>query len=236
LSQAQIQDVKKILAKASSQPGGIPKEYSNWDKKEFECLNHDVYDVQLIRGKVRGIVVQARYFWKHLRKSRTRLTKSYYLLSITRNQVTVQVLDSATCVKRAKNTTKLGQLTGHYEGTGNVKCASPTVENHVAYKVLAKEEDGTLVSAFDGSKYEFGKWRVQSAKANHEGGYYCYFDKVLAVNATKQGATFHRNISAGKNLVLCQVEISGRHIAYDSGKFAFSGLRVVHEIESVCVD
>lgn len=236
LTPAQAQDVKNILAKASSLKDGIPKEYVAGDRKEFECLNHDVYDVQLIRGKVRGVVVQARYFWKHVRKARTRMTKTYYLVTANRSLVTVKTLDSATCLKRAKNTTKLGQLVGHYQGAVIVKCARPTVDTHMAYKVLAKADDGRLVSAFDGSIYELGTWRIQAAIENHKGGYYCYFDKTLAINATKQGTTFNRNVTEGKNLVLCEVEVSGRHIAYKSGKVAFTGLRVVRELEAVCLD
>jgi hypothetical protein len=225
-----IEEVKKLLAKAAALPAGIPASYSTFGKKEFECLNHDVYDVLVVRGKVRGLIVQARYFWKHLRKTRTRLTKTYYLISATRNTVTVEEIENATCAKRAKNTTKLGQLVGHYLGTTTVKCSRPVPVECTAYKVLAKNDDGDLVSAFDGSVYKVGEWRAETAKPDHGGGYYCYFNADVATSATKRGATFHQSVSNGKRLVLCEVEVSGGRVIYDSGKIAVSKLRVLQEI------
>ena len=71
LQPAQIDQVKLLLKKAANQEGGIPKEYVAGSKSDFECLNHDVYDVVVVRGKVRGLIVKARWFWKHLRKMRT---------------------------------------------------------------------------------------------------------------------------------------------------------------------
>jgi hypothetical protein len=235
LSKEQLDNVKKLLSKASCQPGGLPKEYAQGSRTEFECMNHDIYDVQIIRGKVRGLVVQARYFWKHLRKTRTRITKTYYLITANRNKVIVTELENATCAKRAKNTVKLGQLCGHYLGISTVKCASISGAILSAFKVLAKEENGTLVSVFDGSRYEAGSWRIEAAKHNHEGGYYCYFGRELAIEATKNGNTFHQSVSAGKTLVLCEVEIAGKQIAYAGGKVAVSRIRFIREIEPVSV-
>jgi len=45
LQPAQIVEVKNLLKKAANQEAGIPKEYSSYSKSDFECLNHDVYDV-----------------------------------------------------------------------------------------------------------------------------------------------------------------------------------------------
>jgi hypothetical protein len=114
---------KSLISKAVKVKNGVPAEYQSFGSKEYECLNHGVYDVQVVRGKVRGLVIQARYFWKHLRKTRTQLTKTYYLITSSRTTVTVEEIDNATVAKRAKNTTKLGQLVGHYQGDTPVKCA-----------------------------------------------------------------------------------------------------------------
>jgi hypothetical protein len=161
------------------------------------------------------------------------MTKSYYLVAAVRNKVTVQQLENATCAKRAKNTTKLGQLSAHYCGEITVRCPSPLRTISTAFKVLAKADDDSLFSAFDGSEYHLGNWRAETARPNHGGGFYCYLDQELAIRATELGTTFHQNISEGKQLVLCEVEISGKRVAYDSGKLAVSRLRVVREIQVI---
>lgn len=233
LQPTQVADVRTMLQKAAAQKPGIPGAYISRSKSEFECLNHDVYDVVVVRGKVRGLVVQARWFWKHLRKTRSRMTKSYFLVTAVRNKVTVRELENATCAKRAKNTTKLGQLAGHYLGTTVVRCPAPLSTIWTAFKVLAKTADGRLVSAFDDSEYKLGIWRSEAARPDHGGGYYCYPDQVMALEATERADTFHESVSDGKSLVLCRVEIAGRQVEYDSGKVAASRLRVIRELQSV---
>lgn len=233
LQKAQIDEVRNLLIKAANQATGIPAEYAKRSKSEFECFNHDVYDVVIVRGKVRGLIVQTRWFWKHLRKTRTRMTKSYYLVTAVRNKVTVQKLENATCAKRAKNTSKLGQLSAHYLGKITVRCPSPLRTISTAFKVLAKTDAGRLLSAFEGSEYNIGTWRAEAALPKHGGGYYCYLDQELAIRATELGATFHNSVSDGKSLVLCEVEIAGKRVAYDGGKMAASRLRVVREVRPI---
>ena len=233
LQAIQIDEVKNLLKKAASQTPGIPAEYAERSKTEFECLNHDVYDVVLVRGKVRGLIVQARWFWKHLRKTRTSMTKSYFLVTAVRNKVTVMELENATCAKRAKNTTKLGQLSAHYLGKITVRCPAPLRPSKFAFKVVAKTDDGQLLSVFDGSEYEVGTWRAETARPNHGGGYYCYRDEELAIEATKRGDTFHNSVSEGKTLVLCKVETGGKRVVYDGAKVAVSRLRVLEEIGQI---
>jgi hypothetical protein len=233
LQTEQIADARALLAKACALAGGLPKAYSAFTKREFECVNHDVYDVLLSRGKVRGLVVQVRAYWRLLKKPRTRLTKSYFLVTAVRNKVSVEELENATCTKRAKNTHKLGELAGHYLGVKTVKCFSPTALVSTAYKVLAKTEDARLVSAYDGSEYPMGQWRHEKARPQHAGGYYCYLERALAVSSTTKGTTFHASVSQGKSLVLCTVEISGTKVVYDSGKVAVSQIRVVKELHAL---
>ncbi|WP_426116715.1 hypothetical protein [Massilia sp. PWRC2] len=59
---------------------------------------------------------------------------------------------------------------------------------------------------------------------------------ALAVDATKRGTTFSASVAAGKEFVLCEVEIRGREIEYGDGKWAASQLRVISELEPVTVD
>jgi len=102
--------------------GLLPAPFATRGKKEFECLNLDVYDVLLFRGKVKALVVQARTFWRDLRKGYTRSGKDYYLLVRAGRKTSVLEIDKATCAKRAKNTTALGQLAKHYLGELVVAC------------------------------------------------------------------------------------------------------------------
>jgi len=233
LELVQIEAVNSLLKKASSVEDGIPATFQRFSKKEYECMNHDVYDVVLVRGKVRAVVVQARWFWKNLRKSRSSLKKSYYLVSIMRKKVSVIELENATCAKRAKNTSKLGQLAGHYLGTGTVRCVTPGPSVCRAYKVLAKTVDGRLVSVHDGSEYQLDTWRCEPALPDHGGGFYFYWNEELAVQATQRGATFHRSVTDGKSLVLCEAEIGGKTVTYSTGKIAASRLRVVRELHAI---
>lgn len=228
---AQLNALRDEAVKA----GKLPAPFIKGDKKEFECLNLDIYDVLLFRGKVKGLVVQARSFWKHIRKGYTRSAKEYFLVLRTARRIDVTTVDGATCAKRAKNTGALGELVQHYQGKLVIKCKAPSTGGWTGFKVLAKDGEGHLVSAYDGSLYHLDKWRSQAALANHGGGFYYYLDQQLAIDATGRGETFASSVSDGKRLVLCKVEVSGRDIEYDLGKRAATRLRVVLELREVTV-
>lgn len=213
--------------------GLLPAPFVTYGKKEFECMNLDVYDLLIFRGKVKALVVQARSFWKSLRKGYTCSGKDYYLVIRSGRKCTAQEVEKSTCAKRAKNTTALGQLVKHYLGKTSVACKKAHVPVTTAYKVLAKTDDGKLVSAFDDSEYKVGVWRSEAAKPDHGGGFYYYLDDALAIDATKRGSTFAASVAAGKELVLCEVEIKGREIEYSGGKWAASQLRVVAELTPI---
>ena len=218
----------------------LPEAYVQRSKREFESLNHHIYDVLPVDDQsLAGVVVLVLWYWKHLRKERTRMTKTYYLVQHSGpGTVTVTELDGRTCAKRAKNANELGQLTRHYLGLEHVKCATPNVQSSLGYKVVAKTPEGALVSAFDGSLYKPGTWRSEAAQDDHGGGFYYYESEELAVETTQSGRTFARCVTEGKTLVLCAVEVSGRVVEYDSGKLAASRLRILRELGpvEVCVD
>lgn len=231
-----LQSAVKEFLHAAVDASLLPRPYASRGKREFECLNLDVYDVLLFRGKVKALVVQARTFWRDLRKGYTRAGKDYYLVVRGGRKTSVMDIDKSTCAKRAKNTTALGQLAKHYLGESVVACKKAFTPVTMAFKVLAKTDDGRLVSAYDDSEYKIGIWRSQAAKPDHEGGFYFYHDVALAIEATKRGATFSASVAEGKKLVLCEVEIKGREIEYGDGKWAASQLRVIEEWEPVNID
>lgn len=232
----ELQTQASAFLDSAVKAGLLPAPFAARGKKEFECLNLDVYDVLLFRGKVKALVVQARTFWRDLRKGYTRAGKDYYLVVRAGRKTSVMDIDKSTCAKRAKNTTALGQLAKHYLGESVVACKKAFTPVTMAFKVLAKTDDGRLVSAYDDSEYKIGIWRSQAAKPDHEGGFYFYHDVALAIEATKRGATFSASVAEGKKLVLCEVEIKGREIEYADGKWAASQLRVIEEWEPVNID
>ncbi|MCK7495805.1 MAG: hypothetical protein MZW92_36170 [Comamonadaceae bacterium] len=150
-------------------------------------------------------------------------------------RIDVTTVDSATCVKRAKNTVALGELVKHYQGKSVVRCKAPSTESWTGFKVLAKDGAGRLVSVYDGSVCCLNKWRSQAARENHGGGFYYYLEEQLAVDATSRGDTFADSVTEGKRLVLCVVEVSGRDVEYVCGKRAATRLRVVQELHEVTV-
>ena len=236
LSQEQQLQLKKHLGKAVA-TGIVPVPFITSTKNEINCLNLDIFDVLVFRGKVKGLVVQARSFWKNIRKGYTRIQKSYFLVMRSGKKLDIKELENNTCVKRAKNTAKLGQLANRYLGKTTLACKSgATVATWTGYKMLARDVNGNLVSAFDGSAYVSGIWREETAKAGHRGGFYYYGDKELAVTTTRSGATFANSVSEGKSLVLCKVECSGKQVGYTGGKWAASRLRVIEELEVVALD
>lgn len=236
LSKEQQLQLKDLLDKAVAS-GIVPEPFITSTKKEINCLNLDIFDVLVFRGKVKGLVVQARSFWKNIRKGYTRIQKTYFLVIRSGRKLDIRELENSTCVKRAKNTAALGQLVNHYLGKTTVACKSgANVAAWTGYKVLARDENGSLVSAFDGSAYVPGIWREEMAMTDHGGGFYYYRENELAVITTRSGATFGKSVSEGKSLVLCKVECSGKQVGYSGGKWAASRLRVIEELEAVTLN
>lgn len=228
LTAGQHQELRELLDAAVS-AGHLPKPFITSGKRELESLNHDVYDVQLNRLRtVKAVIVQLRWFSTDKRKGYTQLRKEYVLVARDRKRLVATALESATCVKRAKTATVLGQLIAHYTGGPTLRCKAPVVKTNHGYKVLALDSVGTLRSVFDDSEYRPNTWRSEAARQNHGGGFYYYDTAEEALEGMERSLTFNRQWTDGKELVLCLVEVAGRAIDYDAGKKAASRLRVLH--------
>lgn len=216
---------------AAIKAGLLPEPFITDDALEYECLNLDIYDVLIFRGKVKSLVVQVRTFWKNVRKGYSRSGKDYVLITRTGRKITAQVSEKATCADRAKNTTALGQLVQCLAEQTTI-CNTPPIP---LYKVLAKTADGRLIGASDDSEYKLGEWRSVPAKLSYDGGYYDCLDEALSLNATKRAHAFAESLATGKTLVLCKVEVKGKEIKYDNGKWAASRLRVIGVVGEVAI-
>ncbi len=196
-SELQVQ-VKALLDEAIN-AGHLPAAFISRGKKEFECLNLDIYDVLVFRGRVKSLIVQARSFWKHLQKGYTRSGKDYHLVTRCGRKTTVSDVDKATCAKRAKNTTSFGQLVKHYLGISVVACKKPNIPVLNAYEELVRTSDGQLVSAVDGSAYKKGESCSYLIKPGPYGPGVCYYIcKKFAVDNTKSWNKFAASVAPGK--------------------------------------
>jgi len=229
----ELQTQVAAFTAAAVKAGLLPEPFINGNAKEYECLNLDTYDVLIFRGKVKSLVVQVRTFWKNVRKGYSRSGKDYFLITRIGRKITMQTAEKATCAKRAKNTTALGQLVQHYLGKQTIACKKPATPITTAYKVLAKTADGRLIGAYDDSEYKLGKWRSVAAEHTHDDGFFDYLDDALSLNATKRNHAFPESLATGKTLVLCKVEIKGKEIEYGGGKWAAPRLRVIEELGEV---
>ena len=92
----------------------------------------------------------------------------------------------------------------------------------VRYKALAVEGD-VLMSIYDGSVYELGMERSQTAKADHRGGYYTYPSPADAAAVEVPNNSQCRDLPR----LIVQCEVWGRAVAYDNGKEAHTHIRPV---------
>ena len=94
--------VRSLLSRAV-EADLLPETYIERSRREFESLNHHVYDVLVAEESVIAVVVLALSYWKDLRKERTRIQKTYFLIQgASDDGVKVTELDGRTCAKRAK--------------------------------------------------------------------------------------------------------------------------------------
>ena len=97
---------------------------------------------------------------------------------------------------------------------------APTREGGARYYKAVRRDGDRLVSIHDGTtEYRLGQELKQTARQDHNGGYYAYRTPALA-------AEFARNVGVAHAVVL-RVEGAGTYCTYDGGKLAFSRLTPV---------
>lgn len=96
---------------------------------------------------------------------------------------------------------------------------APVIETRIAYKIVRVEDDGRMVSLFDGAtEYTLGKRLAERAMDDHRGGYYSYpsADSVRALFDAGELVPA-RCYCEDMRVALLEVEISGTILDYGQG-------------------
>jgi hypothetical protein len=98
------------------------------------------------------------------------------------------------------------------------------------YKVVAKTEDGRLVSIFDGeTEYKIDVEMVERARQDHNGGFYCYAEKEQAKRAGFPSESKAKRLPR----VLLRVRAEGQYCRYESDKLSFSRITPLEIVEEL---
>lgn len=109
----------------------------------------------------------------------------------------------------------------------------PTTTRRLAYKLVERRDDGALVSLFDGSTvYTIGEELHQTAKGDHEGGYYVHDTPGRVMELWGRGELVpDQAYRQDRDLVLLECECWGRMLRYDNQKLAASYLKPVRIVK-----
>jgi hypothetical protein len=102
---------------------------------------------------------------------------------------------------------------------------------HRGYKAVAISSEGRYVSVWDGSPWDLGQARAETARDGHDGGLYYYRDYDAMVQAAQTNSIF----GAGREhhrLAVLEVEATGIHVSYGA-KLAASKITPRRQIASI---
>ena len=118
---------------------------------------------------------------------------------------------------------KLSRRASHSRLTSQSRLPSQTV---IGYKAVHIDRNDTIRSCFDWSEWQLNEWRVQEARENHGGGFYCYMRPEDA-----QTPALPRILLRPTHILRC--EMGGNSIKYNNGKVAFSKCKPLEIIASI---
>lgn len=96
------------------------------------------------------------------------------------------------------------------------------IEKRIMFKKVAFI-DGKFQSVYSGETYIPGKTYIERVKNNHGGGYYCYATAKEASEAVFPDDS----INADKEKIVIKVEVWGRSVQYNYGKYAFTYMKIL---------
>lgn len=205
----------------------IPKDYDSieFDKKgraDGEALHHELYDF----AKNAAIICIRRT--EGTRYGVKTLSKTYMLIERKNRKITATEIKIPVAKYAKMEILHFGDVIAVARGKKKNTLRYATGEVHRGYKVVRRAEDGTLVSVWDGSRWEIGKTRTEKASANHKGGLYYYQDINAMLEAAKTNSIFGESIQHNR-LVILEVKASGVHIQYGA-KLAATRITPIREI------
>jgi hypothetical protein len=173
---------------------------------EGEALHHELYDIAP-SGKKALVCVRETEGSKYGVATRS---KKYYIIRAHGTGTVVSEANKAVAAKAAKAAgNMIGYALAVVEGKEKLKVKNSLSETRTGYKALTTDNEGNLVSCWDGSAWPLGKCRIEKATGNHQGGFYYYktLDHVLEAAAKNE---IFGELREHKNLVIAKVEVSGR--------------------------
>ena len=198
----------------------------NRGKRIGDALHHEIYD---ITPNGRSVLLCCRTVEGNRYGQKT-TDKSYFLIRAHGKGVRVIPASKALAGKAAKSADELGYAISVV--TGKTKYIAPANMVRKGYKLVTRDDDGALVSVWDGSSWALGKTRTEAATENHRGGFYYYASKEKAISAAETNETFG-NARLHHDLVLIEVEASGRHFEHSNEKLCATRVKPIREVATI---
>lgn len=202
------------LISLAAKRGKLPAAHDDlsWDSKgraDGEACHHEIYDVN--HAVTRALVCVRRT--EGTKYGVRTVSKNYFVVARHGAGVRVLPANKAVAAKAAK---MAGATLGVALDTALGKCKLAVKAGVVrtGYKLLARMDDGSYASAWDGSAWHIGQPRIEAATDDHTGGYYYYATAAECLAAAAANEVFGQHRSA-RRLAIIEVEAAGRHYAHE---------------------
>lgn len=187
------------------------------------------YDINDISPNGRAVLMCCRTV-EGDRYGQKTIDKEYFLIRVHGKHVRVISANKALAGKAAKSAEELGDAISVV--TGKTKYIAPANRVRKGYKFVTRNEAGKLVSVWDGSSWALGKTRTEAATENHRGGFYYYKSIEKALSGAENNETFGYARSHN-NLVLLEVEVSGRQFEHANEKLCATRIKPIREVRII---
>lgn len=228
-------DTARAMAAEAASKGKIPVAFDGmtWErissrvgnKRIGDALRHEVYD---LTPDGRKALVCARAV-EGTRYGIKTISKTYFLIARHGRGLRVAEASKAIAAKAAKQCGDgLGLAIDILEG--RARLSAPFSAWRQGFKAVTRDQDGDLVSVWDGSRWDIGKTRSESATDSHEGGFY-YYGTLDECRVAAERKEVFGDAREHDGLVFIEVEVSGREFVFADGKRCVTRVRPLRVIE-----
>lgn len=195
------------------------------------ALHHEIYDLELFRGRVRSVLICLRSAEGSKYGVRT-TEKEYAILTRTGRTVALTDAPKSIAAKAAKTAQALGDAIRVCRG--DTKLSIPQQPARSGYKIVARtDRPGVFASVWSPDfGYKIGKTVVEKVLKNHKGGLYYYRSLTDAIAAAAKNEVFSKSCNH-RRLAILSVSVRGREIDYGEGKIGVTSITPTAEIGSV---